>query len=76
VFLTTHYMDEAHRVAQRIAIIDHGRIVAQGTSPELLQQTGTETLEDAFLELTGSALRDETASAVDRSRRFAQAFRR
>ena len=32
VFLTTHYMDEADRVAQRIAVIDHGRIVAQGTS--------------------------------------------
>ena len=35
VFLTTHYMDEAERVAQRIAIIDHGQIVAQGTSQEL-----------------------------------------
>ena len=35
VFLTTHYMDEADRVAQRIAIIDHGQIVAQGTSQEL-----------------------------------------
>ena len=32
MFLTTHYMDEADRVAQRIAIIDHGRIVAQGSS--------------------------------------------
>ena len=32
VFLTTHYMEEADRVAQRIAIIDHGKIVAQGTS--------------------------------------------
>ncbi len=32
VFLTTHYMDEAERVAHRIAIIDHGRIVAQGTA--------------------------------------------
>ena len=31
VFLTTHYMDEAERVAHRIAVIDHGRIVAQGT---------------------------------------------
>ena len=31
VFLTTHYMDEADRVAHRIAIIDHGKIVAQGT---------------------------------------------
>ena len=35
VFLTTHYMDEADRVAHRIAIIDHGAIVAQGTSAEL-----------------------------------------
>ena len=39
VFLTTHYMDEAERVAHRIAIIDHGRIVAQGSSAELKQQT-------------------------------------
>ena len=42
VFLTTHYMDEADRVAHRIAIIDHGRIVAQGTPAELKQQTGFE----------------------------------
>ena len=34
VFLTTHYMEEAERVAQRIAIIDHGKIVAQGTAPQ------------------------------------------
>src|SRR6202030_158674 len=54
VFLTTHYMEEADRVAQRIAVIDHGKIVAQGTSAELKQQTGKNTLEDAFLALTGS----------------------
>src|SRR4051794_41341702 len=35
VFLTTHYMDEAERVAQRLAVIDHGRIVAMGSSQEL-----------------------------------------
>ena len=40
VFLTTHYMDEAERVAHRIAIIDHGSIVAQGSPQELKQQTG------------------------------------
>src|SRR5262249_23645191 len=40
VFLTTHYMDEAERVAHRIAIIDHGRIVAQGSPQELKLQTG------------------------------------
>src|SRR5580698_5125777 len=49
VFLTTHYMDEAERVAHRIAVIDHGAIVAQGTSAELKAQTEKETLEDAFL---------------------------
>src|SRR6204780_4824895 len=59
VFLTTHYMEEAERVAQRIGIIDHGRIVAQGSPQELKQQTGSETLEQAFLALTGSTIRDE-----------------
>src|SRR5258706_9964043 len=44
VFLTTHYMEEADSVAQQIAIIDHGRIVAEGTSQALKQQTGTDTL--------------------------------
>jgi ABC-2 type transport system ATP-binding protein len=76
VFLTTHYMDEAQRVAQRIAIIDHGRIVAQGTGEALIEETQTASLEDAFLKLTGSALRDENASAADRVRRVMGAFRR
>ena len=62
VFLTTHYMEEAERVAHRIAIIDHGRIVAQGTSEELKKQTGTESLEQAFLALTGSTIRAEEAN--------------
>ena len=61
VFLTTHYMDEAERVAHRIAIIDHGKIVAQGTPQELKEQTGTDSLEGAFLALTGSTIRDERA---------------
>ena len=60
MFLTTHYMDEADRVAHRIAIIDHGKIVALGTSQELKEQTKTDSLEDAFLALTGSTIRDET----------------
>ncbi len=51
VFLTTHYMEEADRVAQRIAIIDHGKIVAQGSPQELKNQTNSETLEQAFLAL-------------------------
>lgn len=77
VFLTTHYMDEADRVAHRIAIIDHGALVAQGTSAELKEQTGTESLEGAFLALTGTTLRDETANAgADATRQFAKMWRR
>jgi ABC-2 type transport system ATP-binding protein len=74
VFLTTHYMDEAERVAQRIAVIDHGRIVAQGSPRELKEQTGTDSLEGAFLALTGSTIRDEAATSVDQMRRMAQMF--
>jgi ABC-2 type transport system ATP-binding protein len=74
VFLTTHYMDEAERVAQRIAVIDHGAIVAQGTPAELLSQTNTTSLEAAFLALTGSALRDEQASSADQMRQFVRAW--
>jgi len=55
-------------VAHRIAIIDHGRIVAQGTPAELKKQTGVETLENAFLVLTGSTIREEEAGNVDQLR--------
>jgi ABC-2 type transport system ATP-binding protein len=72
VFLTTHYMDEAERVAQRIAIIDHGKIVALGSPAELKQSTGKESLEEAFLALTGSTIRDEAASSVDQMRQMAK----
>jgi len=76
VFLTTHYMDEADRVANRIAIIDHGKIVATGSSAELKQQTGTDSLEAAFLKLTGTTIRDETFSAEDRMRQVSRVWRR
>jgi ABC-2 type transport system ATP-binding protein len=75
VFLTTHYMDEADRVAHRIAIMDHGAIVAQGTSAELKAQTGSESLEGAFLALTGTSLRDEGADSKDQMRQFAKMWR-
>jgi ABC-2 type transport system ATP-binding protein len=76
VFLTTHYMDEAERMAHRIAIIDHGKIVAQGSPEELRQQTQTQSLEAAFLALTGSTIRDEEAGAADQMRNVARMFRR
>jgi ABC-2 type transport system ATP-binding protein len=76
VFLTTHYMDEAERVAHRIAIIDHGRIVAQGTPQELKQQTGTDSLEQAFLALTGSTIREEVVDGNDQMRQMVKMWRR
>lgn len=76
VFLTTHYMDEADRVAHRIAIIDHGKLIAQGTSAELKASTNSDSLEEAFLALTGESLRDESASSADAMRQMARMWRR
>ena len=69
-------MDEAERTAHRIAIIDHGHIVAQGTAQSLKQQTGADSLEGAFLKLTGSTIRDERADAADQMRQMARMWRR
>src|SRR5246500_2913387 len=76
VFLTTHYMEEAERVADRIAIIDYGRIIAEGTAAELKSTTSSESLEQAFLSLTGSVIREEEVSSLDRMRNMAKMFRR
>jgi ABC-2 type transport system ATP-binding protein len=72
VFFTTHYMEEAEKIAQRIAIIDHGKIIATGTSEELKAQTETASLEEAFLKLTGNVIREEEASATDKLRAHRQ----
>jgi len=58
-------LDEADRLSSEIAVIDHGRIVATGSSAELKAQTGTETLEQAFLQLTGNTIREEEASSLE-----------
>ena len=60
IFFTTHYLEEAEAIANRIAIIDHGKLVAMGNADQLKNQTGTDSLEDAYLELTGKTVRDET----------------
>ncbi|MEV8637739.1 ATP-binding cassette domain-containing protein [Streptosporangium sp. NPDC051023] len=57
VFLTTHYLDEADTLADRLFIIDHGAIVAEGTPAEL--KGGTGTLDDVFLSITGRSLRED-----------------
>jgi ABC-2 type transport system ATP-binding protein len=58
VFLTTHYMEEADRLCNRVAIIDHGHIMATDTPNHLkaAHGGGETTLEDVFLKLTGSSL--------------------
>ena len=53
ILLTTHYLEEAERLCDRIAFIHDGQIVAQGTSPELASEYGVSSLEDAYLELVG-----------------------
>ncbi|HEY4876304.1 MAG TPA: ATP-binding cassette domain-containing protein [Puia sp.] len=74
IFFTTHYLGEAEAVAHRIALIDHGKIVAAGTSEELKQQTGTDNLEKAYLELTGTSVRDETLSGSDSKKEAMRRF--
>src|SRR3989344_306045 len=63
IFFTTHYLDEAEAVAERIAIIDHGKIIATGTAKELAKRTKTKNLEEAYLKLTGEDIRDETSES-------------
>ncbi len=65
IFFTTHYLDEAEEVAEQIAIIDHGKIVARGTSKSLAKQTKTKSLEAAYLKLTGKMTRDKNDEAND-----------
>ncbi|HVZ67204.1 MAG TPA: ATP-binding cassette domain-containing protein [Patescibacteria group bacterium] len=76
VFFTTHYMEEAERIADRIAIIDHGKIIANGTAATLRKDTKTKSLEEAFLKLTGNVIRDEEATGVDRLRNARRRFGR
>lgn len=68
IFFTTHYMEEAEKIAQRISIIDHGKIISSGTAEELKTQSNASSLEEAFLNLTGKSIRQEDAGTSDRMR--------
>ena len=53
VLVVTHDMDEAERLCDRVAMLDAGRVVALGRPADLVEQTGTRSLEDVFLARTG-----------------------
>jgi ABC-2 type transport system ATP-binding protein len=62
ILYTTHYMEEADRLCNRVAIMDGGKIIAMDTTHNLKSQIGDPekvTLEDVFLKLTGRSLRDQ-----------------
>lgn len=76
VFFTTHYMQEAENYASRIAIIDHGKIKEIGTLSELKNRTNSDSLEQAFLKLTGYDIREENVSSVERMRNQRKKWKR
>ena len=60
VLYTTHYMEEAERLCDSLAIIDHGKLIAQGTVPELRAQLGARDI----LQLSGTFPADESRKAM------------
>ncbi len=76
ILLTTHYMDEAERLCDRVAIVDHGKVIALGTPAELIAQVGGEHMiefrVEGGTELTKEELRE--LPAVERVRREEDAY--
>jgi ABC-2 type transport system ATP-binding protein len=73
ILVTTHLMEEAERHCDRLAIMDHGTLVAQGAPADLLVANDADTLEDVFVAVTGHAIEEEGGSIRDvkRQRRIA-----
>lgn len=56
IFLTTHFMDEADALCDRIGIMSHGKLIALDSPKELKERTGTTNLDEAFISLTGKVM--------------------
>jgi len=65
ILLTTHDMAEAQRLCARIGFLAHGKLVAEGTAEDLIKRANAQTLDDAFIKLTGEELLDEELVAVE-----------
>ncbi len=63
IFLTTHFMEEAEELCDRIEIMDKGKIVTEGTPAELLKKHNAKNMEEVFLKTTGSNLANEEVNA-------------
>jgi len=59
VILTTHYIEEAEALSDRVGIIDHGKLIALDTPRALMEEHGAENLEEVFINLTGRKIREE-----------------
>jgi ABC-2 type transport system ATP-binding protein len=59
VILTTHYMEEAEELCDRVGIIDHGKLIALGSPKELTSSNDVKNLEEVFIKLTGRKIREE-----------------
>jgi ABC-2 type transport system ATP-binding protein len=59
ILLTTHYMEEAEEMCDRVGIIDHGKLIALGTPKQLNEKYEAKNLEDVFINLTGRKIREE-----------------
>jgi len=59
IILTTHYMEEAEVLCDRVGIIDHGKLIALGSPNELISHNHVKNLEEVFIKLTGRGIREE-----------------
>jgi len=76
VFFTTHYIEEAEKVANKVAIIDKGQIMVLDSPQNILEKTNAKSLEEAFISLTGHSIREEGADSLDKMRLIKRRFGR
>jgi ABC-2 type transport system ATP-binding protein len=59
IILTTHYMEEAEELCDRVGVIDHGKLIALGSPKDLISKNEVKNLEEVFIKLTGRKIREE-----------------